>query len=180
MWDPSREWTKLGGKAVIAVKNNPVQWTTPLGLPVVQPYRKLGRHLIKTSLQVLTLQRETDKVMVKRQRTAFPPNFVHSLDGSYMMMTTIACKEEAYESAMVAKFGDDTSCHPLLDNETWCDVSGGVKKGRIYGFGSVSDPASFLEGTSSTITSQEVVYERVRNEMRGEMDAKAAEMEAKH
>ncbi|CAI9292859.1 unnamed protein product [Lactuca saligna] len=44
----------------------------------------------------------------------------------------------------------------------------------------VSDPASFLEGTSSTITSQEVVYERVRNEMRDEMDAKAAEMEAKH
>ncbi|CAH1436098.1 unnamed protein product [Lactuca virosa] len=85
---------RLGDCAkVIAVKNNPVQWTTPLGLPVVQPYRKLGRHLIKTSLQVLTLQRETDKVMVKRQRTAFPPNFVHSLDGSHMMMTTIACKE---------------------------------------------------------------------------------------
>ncbi|KAL7607845.1 hypothetical protein Lser_V15G12176 [Lactuca serriola] len=81
---------------------------------------------------------------------------------------------------MVAKFGDDTSCHPLLDSETWCDVSGGVKKGRIYGFRSVSDPTSFLEGTSNTITSQEVVYECVRNEMRGEMDAKAAEMEAKH
>lgn len=48
---------------------------------------------IKTSLQVLTLQRETDKVMVKRQRTAFPPNFVHSLDGSHMMMTALACKE---------------------------------------------------------------------------------------
>lgn len=31
--------------------------------------------------------------MVKRQRTAFPPNFVHSLDGSHMMMTAIACKE---------------------------------------------------------------------------------------
>lgn len=44
----------------------------------------------------------------------------------------------------------------------------------------MSDPTSFLEGTSSTITSQEVVYERVRNEMRGEMDAKVAEMEAKH
>ncbi|CAH1429836.1 unnamed protein product [Lactuca virosa] len=87
--------------------------------------------------------------------------------------------KEPYESSMVAKFGDDTSCHPLFDNETWCDVSGGVKKGRIYGFGSVSDPASFLEGTSSTITSQEVVYECVRNEMRGEMDDKAAEMEAK-
>lgn len=31
--------------------------------------------------------------MVKRQRTAFPPNFVHSLDGSHMMMTAVACKK---------------------------------------------------------------------------------------
>uniref|UniRef100_A0A453KI17 DNA-directed RNA polymerase n=1 Tax=Aegilops tauschii subsp. strangulata TaxID=200361 RepID=A0A453KI17_AEGTS len=87
--------TWLGDCAkVIACENEPVRWTTPLGLPVVQPYRKLGRHLIKTSLQVLTLQRETDKVMVKRQRTAFPPNFVHSLDGSHMMMTAVACKKQ--------------------------------------------------------------------------------------
>ncbi|KAK3212300.1 hypothetical protein Dsin_017006 [Dipteronia sinensis] len=78
---------------VIASENQPVRWTTPLGLPVVQPYRKLGRHIVKTSLQILTLQRETDKVMVKRQRTAFPPNFVHSLDGSHMMMTAVACRE---------------------------------------------------------------------------------------
>ncbi|XP_052621307.1 uncharacterized protein LOC111900516 isoform X2 [Lactuca sativa] len=106
---------------------------------------------------------------------------LHTKRSTQEHITPQAAKvKEAYESAMVAKFGDDTSCHPLLDNETWCDVSGGVKKGRIYGFGSVSDPASFLEGTSSTITSQEVVYERVRNELCGEMDAKAAEMEAKH
>ncbi|KAJ4978990.1 hypothetical protein NE237_009770 [Protea cynaroides] len=86
---------------VIASENQPVRWTTPLGLPVVQPYRKLGRHLIKTSLQVLTLQRETDKVMVKRQRTAFPPNFVHSLDGSHMMMTALACKKAGLNFAGV-------------------------------------------------------------------------------
>ncbi|XP_042520027.1 DNA-directed RNA polymerase 2B, chloroplastic/mitochondrial-like [Macadamia integrifolia] len=78
---------------VIASENHPVRWTTPLGLPVVQPYRKSGRHLIKTSLQILSLRRETDMVMVKRQRTAFPPNFVHSLDGSHMMMTALACKK---------------------------------------------------------------------------------------
>ncbi|MCH97212.1 DNA-directed RNA polymerase 2B chloroplastic/mitochondrial-like, partial [Trifolium medium] len=48
---------------VIASDNQPVRWTTPLGLPVVQPYRKLGRHIVKTSLQMLTLQRETDKVI---------------------------------------------------------------------------------------------------------------------
>ncbi|KAJ7943280.1 DNA-directed RNA polymerase [Quillaja saponaria] len=86
---------------VIALENQPVRWTTPLGLPVIQPYRILGRHLIKTSLQVLTLQRETDKVMVKRQRTAFPPNFVHSLDGSHMMMTAVACKKAGLNFAGV-------------------------------------------------------------------------------
>ncbi|CAL5399179.1 unnamed protein product [Camellia sinensis] len=86
---------------IIASENHPVRWTTPLGLPVVQPYRKLGRHLIKTSLQILTLQRETDMVMVKRQRTAFPPNFVHSLDGSHMMMTAVACKEAGLNFAGV-------------------------------------------------------------------------------
>ncbi|GAV60087.1 RNA_pol domain-containing protein [Cephalotus follicularis] len=86
---------------VIASQNQPVRWTTPLGLPVVQPYRILGKHLIKTSLQVITLQRETDKVMVKRQRTAFPPNFVHSLDGTHMMMTAIACKKAGLNFAGV-------------------------------------------------------------------------------
>ncbi|THF94677.1 hypothetical protein TEA_015539 [Camellia sinensis var. sinensis] len=70
---------------IIASENHPVRWTTPLGLPVVQPYRKLGRHL----------------VMVKRQRTAFPPNFVHSLDGSHMMMTAVACKEAGLNFAGV-------------------------------------------------------------------------------
>ncbi|PON76758.1 DNA-directed RNA polymerase, phage-type [Trema orientale] len=86
---------------VIASENHAVQWTTPFGLPVIQPYRQLGRHLIKTSLQVLTLRRETDKVMVKRQRTAFPPNFVHSLDGSHMMMTAVACKKAGLNFAGV-------------------------------------------------------------------------------
>ncbi|CDP02357.1 unnamed protein product [Coffea canephora] len=86
---------------VIASENQTVRWMTPLGLPVVQPYRQLGRHLIKTSLQVLTLQRETEKVMVKRQRTAFPPNFVHSLDGSHMMMTAVACRKAGLNFAGV-------------------------------------------------------------------------------
>ncbi|VFQ85465.1 unnamed protein product [Cuscuta campestris] len=86
---------------IIARENHPVQWTTPLGLPVVQPYRKTGRHLIKTSLQILSLKRETDKVMAQRQKTAFPPNFVHSLDGSHMMMTAIACQEAGLNFAGV-------------------------------------------------------------------------------
>ncbi|KAJ6371154.1 hypothetical protein OIU77_001622 [Salix suchowensis] len=86
---------------IIASENEPVRWTTPLGLPVVQPYRILGTRSIKTSLQVLILQKETDKVMVQRQRTAFPPNFVHSLDSSHMMMTAVACKRAGLNFAGV-------------------------------------------------------------------------------
>ncbi|OVA10304.1 DNA-directed RNA polymerase [Macleaya cordata] len=86
---------------VIASENQPVRWTTPLGLPVVQPYRKPERHLIRTSLQVLALQREGDSVDVKKQKSAFPPNFVHSLDGSHMMMTAVACRDAGLHFAGV-------------------------------------------------------------------------------
>ena len=30
----------------------PLQWVTPLGLPVVQPYRKTGEMAVKTVVQV--------------------------------------------------------------------------------------------------------------------------------
>ncbi|XP_030523585.1 DNA-directed RNA polymerase 3, chloroplastic isoform X1 [Rhodamnia argentea] len=86
---------------IIAAENQPVRWTTPLGLPVVQPYYKNKRHLIRTTLQILALQREGDLVDVRRQRTAFPPNFVHSLDGSHMMMTAVACREAGLHFAGV-------------------------------------------------------------------------------
>ncbi|KAM1808968.1 hypothetical protein TB2_025453 [Malus domestica] len=86
---------------VIASENQPVRWTTPLGLPVVQPYCKNERHLIRTSLQVLALQRESNLIDVRKQRTAFPPNFVHSLDGSHMMMTALACRDAGLRFAGV-------------------------------------------------------------------------------
>jgi len=33
------------------------------------------------------------QVSVKKQKSAFPPNFVHSLDSSHMMMTALACND---------------------------------------------------------------------------------------
>ncbi|CAL5328280.1 unnamed protein product [Camellia sinensis] len=88
---------------IIASENQPVRWTTPLGLPVVQPYFKTERHVIRTSLQVLALQREGDSVEVRKQRTTFPPNFVHSLDGSHMMMTAVACRDAGLRFAASVK-----------------------------------------------------------------------------
>ncbi|KAG8075105.1 hypothetical protein GUJ93_ZPchr0006g43375 [Zizania palustris] len=78
---------------MIALDNQPVKWTSPVGLPVVQPYKKYKNYMIRTSLQCLALRREGDTIAIRRQKAAFPPNLVHSLDSSHMMMTAIACKE---------------------------------------------------------------------------------------
>ncbi|CAG8465011.1 7475_t:CDS:10 [Paraglomus occultum] len=71
-----------------------VVWTTPLGLPIVQPYRKLGRKSIKTNLQTIMVQDPTNPSPVDsaRQRSAFPPNFIHSLDATHMLMSALECK----------------------------------------------------------------------------------------
>ena len=78
---------------LIAGSGQPVGWTTPLGLPVVQPYRRLGLHHVQTLVQrvVLTDWKANSPVSGARQRSAFPPNFVHSLDSSHMLMTAISC-----------------------------------------------------------------------------------------
>uniref|UniRef100_A0A7C9DLR0 DNA-directed RNA polymerase n=1 Tax=Opuntia streptacantha TaxID=393608 RepID=A0A7C9DLR0_OPUST len=49
------------------------------------------------------LERETEKsqILVNQQITAFPPNFIHSLDSSHMMMTALACRKAGLNFAGV-------------------------------------------------------------------------------
>ncbi|KAJ9489992.1 hypothetical protein VN97_g3295 [Penicillium thymicola] len=72
-----------------------VIWTTPLGLPVVQPYRTRRTRRVQTSLQDISLvEPGADDVVTKRkQLQAFPPNFIHSLDATHMIMSANACNE---------------------------------------------------------------------------------------
>jgi DNA-directed RNA polymerase len=72
-----------------------VIWTTPLGLPVVQPYRTRKARRVQTSLQDISiLDPSADDVVQKRkQLQAFPPNFIHSLDATHMILSANACHE---------------------------------------------------------------------------------------
>ncbi|KAL2818190.1 hypothetical protein BDW59DRAFT_152245 [Aspergillus cavernicola] len=72
-----------------------VIWTTPLGLPVVQPYRaRVARRIMTWFQGVNVVDRNSDFVVSKRkQLQAFPPNFIHSLDATHMMLSAIACHE---------------------------------------------------------------------------------------
>lgn len=71
-----------------------VIWTTPLGLPVVQPYRKAHKKQIMTALQSVYISdpNAPSEVSPQKQATAFPPNFIHSLDATHMLLTALKCK----------------------------------------------------------------------------------------
>lgn len=70
-------------------------------------------------MQRVILHRYTDGLPVQRQRqkSAFPPNFIHSIDSSHMMMTAIECAKEganpshpvphSADSAQIALFAID-------------------------------------------------------------------------
>lgn len=80
-----------------------VIWTTPLGLPCVQPYRVNSTLLVKTNLQDITILDPfgASQVDARKQQAAFPPNFVHSLDASHMLMTSKSCGERGLSFAAV-------------------------------------------------------------------------------
>lgn len=80
-----------------------VIWTSPLGLPIVQPYRKEKMKLVKTELQTISI---TDPysfqgVNARKQRTAFPPNYIHSLDATHMLMSALKCHDDNIAFAAV-------------------------------------------------------------------------------
>eukprot|EP00698_Gefionella_okellyi_P002915 TRINITY_DN12765_c0_g1_i1.p1 TRINITY_DN12765_c0_g1~~TRINITY_DN12765_c0_g1_i1.p1 ORF type:complete len:951 (-),score=155.09 TRINITY_DN12765_c0_g1_i1:1452-4304(-) len=88
---------------VISQTNLPVTWVTPLGLAVLQPYRRDGKSSVKTLVQSVVLAESSDSLPVSRarQKSAFPPNFVHSLDSTHMLMTALACRDEGLTFASV-------------------------------------------------------------------------------
>lgn len=72
-----------------------VIWTTPLNMPVVQPYRNHKSRLIKTNLQGLSLSEphRSDPVSRRKQLQGFPPNFIHSLDATHMLLSAVKSNE---------------------------------------------------------------------------------------
>ncbi|KAJ3394316.1 DNA-directed RNA polymerase [Entophlyctis sp. JEL0112] len=80
-----------------------VIWTTPLGLPIVQPYRVMKTKVVQTMLQTVTVSDNMSPTPVNamKQSTAFPPNFIHSLDATHMMLSAIACNQHHIEFAAV-------------------------------------------------------------------------------
>ncbi|KPM35443.1 DNA-directed RNA polymerase, mitochondrial [Neonectria ditissima] len=80
-----------------------VVWTTPLRMPVAQPYRKPNFKEVRTCLQSVayTVTDTTDPVNRRKQLQGFPPNFIHSLDASHMLLSALQCNELGLDFAAV-------------------------------------------------------------------------------
>ncbi|MBN3323041.1 RPOM protein, partial [Atractosteus spatula] len=108
---------------LIAKSGSSVEWVTPLGLPIVQPYHRTKNTVIflylshrlsschfllipvfpcffspppqlRSNMQFLNIQVSHDsseRPDTVKQKNAFPPNFIHSLDSTHMMLTALHC-----------------------------------------------------------------------------------------
>ena len=80
-----------------------VIWTTPLKMPVVQPYRTSAAKRVLTNLQHINIVEPSvsDPVSKRKQLQAFPPNFIHSLDATHMFLSALKCDELGLSFAAV-------------------------------------------------------------------------------
>jgi DNA-directed RNA polymerase, mitochondrial len=104
------DWLASAATACVA-NGDPLGWTTPLGLPVVQPYRRWQVVQIRTSLQWLNVLVENEDAPIAKRKhvTTFAPNFIHSIDASHMMMTAVECSRR---SIWFAAVHDSFWCRP--------------------------------------------------------------------
>ena len=57
--------------------------------------------------------------------------------------------QTSYQEAMSARYGSDNTQWPPIDTDIW-NQCGGSSKGRVYGFGSMSNPDIVLTGSPRT------------------------------
>ncbi|KAH6984702.1 hypothetical protein BKA56DRAFT_581452 [Ilyonectria sp. MPI-CAGE-AT-0026] len=94
---------KTGIDALSLQFRSTVVWTTPLRMPVAQPYRKATTKEVRTCLQSVaySVSDQTDPVNRRKQLQGFPPNFIHSLDASHMLLSALQCNELGLDFAAV-------------------------------------------------------------------------------
>lgn len=108
-----QSWLNRCAQTVASRFNQFVEWETPLGLHIIQPYMKkngsVGGPTPIVSLEAFEImedsfknghfglessnlsfeQQNLKRLNPLKHKTAFPPNYIHSLDSSHMMLTSL-------------------------------------------------------------------------------------------
>ncbi|KAK3583385.1 hypothetical protein CHS0354_040349 [Potamilus streckersoni] len=83
-----QEWFTDSARVISLICRQPVEWITPLNFPVLQGYCK---PVIMKDRHYGYIDSLTKPDSLK-QKNAFPPNFIHSLDSTHMMLTSLYCQ----------------------------------------------------------------------------------------
>jgi len=89
-----QDWLTECAKVISSDCRSNVEWTTPLGMPVEQPYIKKKNHtnaVRNPDVEQRFFARREEKKVVNtlKHRNGFAPNFIHSLDASHMFLTSL-------------------------------------------------------------------------------------------
>lgn len=86
-----QDWLTIAAQYISSkYRSKHVEWTTPLGLPVIQPYTRDNKLLSNATVNTLYKERSVNRV---KEKNAFSPNFIHSLDSCHMMLTALNCEK---------------------------------------------------------------------------------------
>lgn len=134
------DWLRDAAK-VAATEGLPLWWTTPLGLPILQEYKKMtGKrvnvHWSGARVQLM-VQEEGDKLDSRSQANGVAPNFVHSLDAAHLQAVALAAKAVGIRHLAVIhdSFGthaSDTGTLSRLLRETFVEQYSGDVLGDFY------------------------------------------------
>ncbi len=90
---------------IVNSKGKPLDWITPVGLPIREEYPATKRKQIITELygsllQVLVKLPQKDSIDKRKQSNGICPNFIHSLDAACLMLYLVKCKKAGINSFM--------------------------------------------------------------------------------
>ena len=87
----------------IAKAGLPVQWVTPLGLQVIQSYTKRmsNKNFINSPTNNMATLNIVRTPAAAKHKNAFPPNYIHSLDATHMLLTARSCFKQGVTFAHV-------------------------------------------------------------------------------
>lgn len=114
LWDSIREtviaasaamdWLRQAAK-IMTKAGQPIIWTTPAGLPVMQDYPNSRKDMIRVYHQAkelrLIVHLDEKGIDGRRQANAIAPNYIHSMDAAHLMAVANRCRDEAIDLAVV-------------------------------------------------------------------------------
>lgn len=97
------DWLQESARIIVSETGQTLWWTTPLGFPVVQPYRNWRKHQVFVVGGHVYLEADEPAMPPKlgKQVDGAAPNFVHSIDATHMMMAAKACQDAGVTFAAV-------------------------------------------------------------------------------